>query len=262
MNTVDTLQKYGNSFQTKTLVALLTDGKLIDELDGIISVDFFESDANKWILDTILEYHKKYRKPPTLDVFKVEISQLTNDILSKTVVDQLKEIYKQIGTVDLDYIKSEFKEFCINQNLKEVIIQSVDLLKLGNYDKIKTLVDDAMKVGNSPDLGLDYIKDFDKRSSNENRYTVPTPWKPITDLMDGGLGSGELAVVVSSSGGGKCVGGNTKIDIEYDEIGFELENGYIIWQKPWDVIQLNDDISITASEALKLIELRGSGKTM
>ena len=36
-----------------------------------------------------------------------------------------------------------------------------------------------------------------------NRSTVPTNWKPINDLMDGGLGPGELGVIVAPSGVGK-----------------------------------------------------------
>jgi len=47
MSTVDTLTKYGSSFQSKVVSSLLTDGKFIDELVGIITSDFFESDADK-----------------------------------------------------------------------------------------------------------------------------------------------------------------------------------------------------------------------
>ena len=42
-------------------------------------------------------------------------------------------------------------------------------------------------------LGLEDVK----------RDTVPTDWSPINDLMDGGLGPGELGVVVAPSGVGK-----------------------------------------------------------
>ena len=47
--------------------------------------------ANKWIISEILDYHNEYKKkPPTLDVFKVQLSKVDNDILKKTVIDQLK----------------------------------------------------------------------------------------------------------------------------------------------------------------------------
>lgn len=200
---VDTLSKYGQSFQSKVVSALLTDGKFLDTIGEITTPKFFENDANKWIISEILEYHEVYRKPPTPDVFKSQLSKVDNDILKKTVVDQLKHVYTQVGNVDLDYIKNEFRSFCINQNLKNVILQSVDLLQAGSYDRIKDLVDGAMKVGNETNLGMDYIEDFDARTEDLQRSTVPTRWEPINDLMDGGLGPGELGVVVAPSGVGK-----------------------------------------------------------
>ena len=200
---IDTLSKYGQSFQSKVVSALIHDNKFLDTIGEITTSKFFENDANKWIVSEILNYHSKYRKPPTLDVFKSEISKLDNDVLKKTVVDQLKHVYTQVGNVDLEYIKNEFTNFCINQNLKGVILQSVDLLKAGSYDRIKDLVDKAMKVGHQTDLGMDYIEDYDDRMEDLKRSTVPTKWEPINDLMDGGLGPGELGVVVAPSGVGK-----------------------------------------------------------
>lgn len=200
---IDTLSKYGQSFQSKVVSAFLTDNKFIDTIGEITTPKFFENDANKWIVSEILNYHKEYRKPPTLDVFKSQLSKVDNEILKKTVVDQLKHIYTQVGNVDLDYIKNEFRNFCINQNLKNVILQSVDLLQAGSYDRIKDLVDAAMKVGVENNLGMDYIEDYDDRMQDLKRSTVPTKWEPINDLMDGGLGPGELGVVVAPSGVGK-----------------------------------------------------------
>ena len=200
---VDTLSKYGQSFQSKVVSAFLTDNKFLDTISEITTTKFFENDANKWIVEEIINYHEEYRKPPTLDVFKSQLSKVDNEILKKTVVDQLKHVFTNIGNVDLDYIKNEYREFCINQNLKGVILRSVDLLKAGSYDRIKDLVDNAMKVGTETNLGLDYIEGFDERMEDLKRSTVPTNWDPINDLMDGGLGPGELGVVVAPSGVGK-----------------------------------------------------------
>jgi hypothetical protein len=160
MQSEDTLSKYGQSFQTKVVAALLSDGNMLDILGDVINKKFFESEANKWIVDEVMNYHAEYHKVPSIDVFKVEVSKIDNPALQKTIVAQLKEVYQSIGNLDLQYIKDEFTAFCINQNLKNVIVQSIDLLKSGNYDKIKELVDRAMKVGVDADLGMDYLTDF------------------------------------------------------------------------------------------------------
>jgi len=200
---VDTLSKYGQSFQAKVISALLTDVRMMDTLCEIIDKKFFESDANKWIVQEIKDYYDEYKKEPTLDVFKGQVSKLDNPSLKKSVVEQLKTVYTQIGQDDFEYVKNEFTSFCINQNMKNVILQSVDLLKSGNYDRIKDLVDKAMKVGVESDLGMDYLLDFEERFSETGRETVATGWDCVNDLMGGGLGPGELGVVVAPSGVGK-----------------------------------------------------------
>ena len=200
---VDTLSKYGQSFQAKVISALLTDVRMMDTLCEIIDKKFFESDANKWIVQEIKDYYDEYKKEPTLDVFKGQVSKLDNPSLKKSVVEQLKTVYTQIGQDDFEYVKNEFTSFCINQNMKNVILQSVDLLKSGNYDRIKDLVDKAMKVGVESDLGMDYLLDFEERFSETGRETVATGWDCIDDLMGGGIGPGELGVVVAPSGVGK-----------------------------------------------------------
>lgn len=231
--TQDNLAKYGSSFQSKVISALLTDNKFLDTLTDIISPDFFESDANKWIVEEIIQYHRDYKKIATLDYFKVQTTNLNNPILQTTVVDQLKHVYTQVGTVDTDYIKNEFKDFCINQNLKGVILKSVDLLKAGSYDKIKDLVDAAMKVGVQLDLGHDYIQDWDERANDVDRVIVPTGWDVINDLMGGGLGAGELAVVVAPSGVGKTwllthIGASSvKLGLNVVHYSMELSEYYV-----------------------------------
>ena len=86
---IDTLSKYGQSFQSKVVSALLTDNKFLDTISEITTSKFFENDANKWIVNEILDYHTEYRKAPTLDVFKSQLSKVENEILKKTVVEQL-----------------------------------------------------------------------------------------------------------------------------------------------------------------------------
>lgn len=199
----DTLSKYGQSFQTKVISALLTDVKLIDTLYEIIHIKFFESEANKWIVEHILQYYNDYKSTPTVDVFKVEVSKIDDKATQKNIVEQLKQVFTTIDNTDLQYVKDEFSSFCINQNLKDAIIQSVDLLKAGSYDRIKELVDKAMKVGVETNLGTDYVLDYDERTSDESRETVSTDWDVINELMGGGLGPGELGVVVAPSGVGK-----------------------------------------------------------
>jgi|TARA_B110000967_G_scaffold163165_1_gene169964 replicative DNA helicase len=227
MQNIDTLSKYGQSFQTKVLSSLITDVRLLDTLNEIIHPKFFEAESNKWIADEIKNYYNDFKKSPTLDVFKVEVSKLDDKGFQKTVIEQLKLVFTNIGDSDMDFVKKEFSSFCINQNLKQAIVESIDLLKAGNYDKIKDLVDKAMKVGIDNDLGHDYVLDFEERTTEINRNSVPTGWDCIDEIMDGGLGPGELGVAVAPSGVGKtwvlCALGAAAVKAGLNVVHYSLE---------------------------------------
>jgi replicative DNA helicase len=87
--------------------------------------------------------------------------------------------------------------------MKNAIMDSVDLIEVGQYDQIKKIVDEAMKAGSDRDLGHDYIEGIEERLTKSTRDTVKTGWDPIDEVMDGGLGAGELGVVVAPAGIGK-----------------------------------------------------------
>lgn len=236
MQNTDTLSKYGQSFQTKVLASLITDVKLLDTLSEIIHPKFFESEANKWIADEIINYYNDYKKSPTIDVFKSEISKIDERGFQTNIVEQLKSVFTKVGDSDLDYVKKEFSSFCINQNLKQAIVDSVDLLKAGSYDKIKDLIDKAMKVGVDSDMGHDYLLELDERTDEVDRNTVPTDWECLNGLMDGGLGPGELGVVVAPSGVGKtwvlCALGAAAVRAGLNVVHYSLElSEYYVGQR-------------------------------
>ena len=203
MSEQSTLIQFGTTFQSKTLSSLLGDQKFLQTISDILEPEYFDSDANKWIAKTIREYFFEYKSKPTLEVMKVKISEIENDILKVSVVDNLKEAWRYIESTDLKFVQEQTLEFCRNQVMKTAIMDSVDLIEVGQYDQIKKLVDNAMKAGQDRDLGHDYIDGMEERLNESARKTVKTGWDPIDDVMDGGLGSGELGVVVAPAGIGK-----------------------------------------------------------
>ena len=82
-------------------------------------------------------------------------------------------------------------------------MDSVELLKRGEFDQIKLKIDEAMKAGLERSIGHDYKDEIDARYLESVRNTVTTGWPVIDDIADGGLGKGELGVMVAPSGIGK-----------------------------------------------------------
>ena len=199
----DKLSEYGYGFQVKVLSAMFTDRIFLQQIADIIQADYFESDSNSWLLDVILEHFRQYKAPPSKDVLKVKVTEIENDILKTAVLEQLKEVFRYMESDDLSFVKDEILKFCKNQEIKRAIMDSVNLLKMGNYDEIKSKMDSAMKAGADTNIGLDYINDVASRYNEAARHTITTGWDVIDDLMDGGLAPGELGVVMAPAGIGK-----------------------------------------------------------
>jgi replicative DNA helicase len=200
---VDTLKKFGADFQNKCVAGLISDRAFLERISDILEADYFESDSAKWIVDKTKGYFYQYKSLPSMTVFKVYVDELANEVLKTSVIETLHSVYMKTNEPDLVFVKEQFLEFCQNQKMKAAILDSVDLLKLGQYEKIKFSVENALKAGMERNVGHDYMKDFEARMTEETRNCIPTGWGLIDELLNGGLGAGELGVVIGMAGGGK-----------------------------------------------------------
>ena len=199
----ETLTHFGHSFQKKIIVLLLFNKRFLQTINDILEPNYFDSDADKWLVRTIKKYYEKYKVEPTLEALKIKIDELSADILKKSVVDNLREAFQLREATDLEFVEEKSIEFCKNQTLKTAIMKSVDLLERHDYDGIKTTIDAALKAGTTKDLGHDYVEGLEERLTHATRDTVGTGWDIIDEVMDGGLGKGELGVIVAPAGIGK-----------------------------------------------------------
>jgi replicative DNA helicase len=202
----DLLSSYGYTFQVKVITALLCKRTFLQQIYDILDPKYFESEANQWLVEQIIDYGKVYKSSPTLEVLKFKIQDIQHDVLKQEVVQHLKDAWKYVESEDLTFIEEKVLDFCKNQQIKKAIINSVDLLKQGKYEQIKYLVDTAMKAGADKDIVHDYITNIEDRYTQSVRFVKETPWDIINELTDGGLGKGELGVFVAPAGIGKSWG--------------------------------------------------------
>lgn len=202
----DRLSAYGYAFQIKVITALFTDKAFLQQIADILSATYFESEANEWIVNTILEYHLQYKTSATLEVMKVKLHEVSNEVLATQIKEHLKDAFRYTQADDLEFIKQQALDFCKNQEIKKAILSAVDLLKLGRYDDIKVQIDNALKAGGDKEIGHDYMTSIDERYTESVRDTKETPWEIVNELTSGGLGKGELGVFVAPAGIGKSWG--------------------------------------------------------
>ena len=222
------MSQYGPQFQIKVISALLTHKEYLTNIHDIISEEYWDSQSHKWIITEIIKYYEKYHTTPSMDVLKVELQRLSNDVLKISIKEQLKTAY-ETSDEDLKYVQEEFSTFCKNQQLKKALLGSVDLLHAGDFDGIKFLVESALKAGQDKNIGHEYNKDIESRFREDARKTIPTPWEPINDILQGGLGNGDFGLIFGNPGGGKSWSlvalGGYAVRAGYNVLHYTLELG-------------------------------------
>jgi len=69
--TLNNLNSYGPGFQIKVLASLLNHKEFLINIHDILSEDYFDNQAHKWVVKEILKYYDKYHTTPTMEVFRV-----------------------------------------------------------------------------------------------------------------------------------------------------------------------------------------------
>jgi len=244
--TLSNLSQYGIAFQIKVLSSLLTHKEFLLNIHDVISEDYFDNQAQRWIIKEIIKYYQKYHTTPSMDVLKVELKKIDNEVLQVSVKEQLREAYKA-SDEDLKYVEEEFSNFCKNQQLKKALLSSVEFLNAGDYDTIRSLIDNALKAGQDKNVGHEYNKDVESRYREDHRVVVPCPWSLFNDLLQGGLGNGDFGLIFGNPGGGKswtliALGGYA-VKMGYNVLHYTLELGEDYVGRRYDAFFTNTPVN-------------------
>ena len=202
MAQLNTLNAYGSGFQVKVLSSLLKHKEFLQTINDVVEPEMFDSPASQWIVKEVLRYYYKYHTTPSIEFLQVEVKKIDNDVLKVSVAEQVKEALKAANE-DRDYIEQEFSGFCKNQQLKKALLNSVDLLGKGQFEDIRSIIDQALKAGADKNIGHEYDKDVEQRYREDDRRAIPTPWAHISEHLMGGLGRGDLGIIFGGPGSGK-----------------------------------------------------------
>ena len=203
---MDSLGIFGKSFQENMCKLMLYDRSYCDQMQEVLDVKYLELKYLQVFTDKLFNYKKEYGIHPTNDtlnsVLNTELGE-ENEIIKKQVMDYFVKVQAFPEIQDTEYIISKSVDFCRKQVLKKAMMKSVPLLNKCSFEEIEKLISDALRLGISNDHGYDYIKDFEARFIERARNPVTTGWTKIDKITKGGLGQGELVVVVAPTGAGK-----------------------------------------------------------
>jgi replicative DNA helicase len=200
---------YGKSFQEKVVQALLVDKHYAEQMLEVFEVGYFEPKYLQYLADRYFSYAKKYKVFPTLQllltIIRDELKTGTDTIIRDQIVDYLQRMRANPDPGDLQYVREKSLDFCKKQALKKALEEAVEQIQAEKYESIVDGIKKAVMVGTAPQLGHDFFADYESRFTRLQRNAVPTGFDELDkkDIFNGGLGAGEIGVVVAPTGVGK-----------------------------------------------------------
>jgi replicative DNA helicase len=195
----------GILFQQTLIKSIVEDRKYGEQIIDVIESKYFDNVSFKYITEHIKEYHKKYEKIPNYESLSIKIkSELGSEENAKIHLDTLEGIKKSKG--DESMVKDEALNFCKQQNLKKELKKINNIIENGKfheYPTIEGIIQKAMQVGLPVEESVDIFYDVESALDKDNRQAIPTGIDGVDSVLKGGLGKGELGVVLAPTGVGK-----------------------------------------------------------
>lgn len=202
--------KFDKSFQDKIVQSMVIDHPWAAQFLEVLELDYFGYAYLKLVASSYIKYYKKYKEFPSqellLSMVKDELKESSDVILTEQVKILLKRIAANQDLGDLAFVKEKSLSWCKKMALTKALDKSISYAENeDDHEKIIAVLQKAISAGNSHTSGLDLLDDVDARYSETYRQTVATGIKELDQrkILNGGLGAGELGIIVAPTGVGK-----------------------------------------------------------
>lgn len=177
-----------------------------------IKADYFEMSSERTLFECYDDFFNTYNKAPSKEALKLKIDNRTdlNETSYKESLELLDSLKSDPNT-DVEFLVQETEKFCQDRAVYNAVRHSIGILdgKDKKLDKgsIPKLLEDALGVSFSVDLGHDYLEDFKERykylHAKEDRIKLDIDI--LNRVTNGGLAKGSLTCLLSVTGGGKSL---------------------------------------------------------
>ena len=217
-----TLTTYlGAEFQMKLMWQLLVEPEFCEKTLPQISVDYFDDPVLKKLFIIMMEYYNEFEKVPNLQ--NLSIHQAINRYKTPNNIVESESLFGAVRKIELvnervinrdtlfdgDVIQKQTNEFIKQQEyrkLGEYILSKTKNGQISNkyfVGHIEDKISQIMNIGDDEDYGTEVTDNIHDALKKEFRQTIPTGVKVIDTLTGGGLGKGEIGLILTPSGVGK-----------------------------------------------------------
>ncbi len=218
----NTLTAYlGPEFQQRLMWQLLVEPEFAEKTIPNLAVEYFDDPNLKRLFIIIYEFYNEFGKVPNLQ--NQSIHQAIHKYKTPKNIIEEESLFAVIKRIELwnqrvlnkemlhdgDVVQKSTNFFIKQQEYRKVGEFIIDKTKTGEIKDKKTLAlieDKFLKIshiGEEENFGTEVTEGIEHALRKEFRQTIPTGVRVIDDVTGGGLGKGEIGVILTPSGVGK-----------------------------------------------------------
>lgn len=197
----------GVPYQKQLVKVLLEDKDYFKTLNSIVNQNMFTETYLRNIVGLMKDYYAKYRTVPSY-------TTMDSLIRSKGMVAYEREInlrvlseLRSMSLDSVDYVKDLASNFFKQQNIIRAASRVLEIANKDNdlhsYQECLDILQKAIKEGNEKSKFEKIWDDYEDTFSREARHPIPTGIDVIDKLLQGGIGIGELGMLIAPTGKGK-----------------------------------------------------------
>ena len=180
----------------------------------LIKPEFFETEFDQCVASTTIALYLKSKTFPDKNaICNASLNHLKDYSSFKSNKKVIEEFQAHLSNLFMlalpqkGILQEEIIDFARNQSFKIAMINSMEDLKEGKYERAAGRLNDALNVGvDGTNLGIDYFSDLEDRFSvpmDVTRKPIQTGIRKLDMLMNGGLDGGCLGVFMAPAKFGK-----------------------------------------------------------
>jgi replicative DNA helicase len=196
----------GETFQYRLAHEFMENHTFFEDLSSIIDQNMFTDPNLKTFVGAMKNYYEREGHVPSYDMLEVELRDISHSDKEIETYLAILEKVRNSASDGVERTRELAEKFFKQQN---IIRTANEILKIaGNgdtsqYDACVDLLNDAMTKGTHNDFGEGLFDHINETLSDDYRVPIPTGIGKIDEALEGGLGKGELGVIIGPTSFGK-----------------------------------------------------------
>ena len=196
----------GETFQYRLTHEFMENHTFFEDLSSIIDQNMFTDPNLKTLVGVMKNYYEREGHVPSYDMLEVELRDISHSDKEIEIYLAILEKVRNSASDGVERTRELAEKFFKQQN---IIRTANEILKIaGNgdtnqYEVCVDLLNDAMTKGTHNDFGEGLFDHINETLSDDYRVPIPTGIGKIDEALEGGLGKGELGVIIGPTSFGK-----------------------------------------------------------